>query len=339
MNNPEVNFRHLFAITGTYGTYEHAQHSVPRMEHGHCTDDVARVLVATMREPILTRDVMRLAQTSMQFLVQAQGDDGRVRNRRSHYGTWFGPFSAEDCWGRAMWAFGTAAARLPYAGPRMEMRSAFTRGTRVESPYPRANAFAVLGAGEILRVEPTDAPTLAFLSAAALVLDRSEIDSDWRWPESRLEYANAVLPEALMVIGQHLNITRLVDDGLRQLEWLCAMETRNLHLSITPSGGRGRRDSSLQFDQQPIEVAALADACVRAYELTRDSSWLVPIKMAIDWFVGDNDLGEPMCDFDTGAGYDGLTAGGPNQNQGAESTLACLMTLQFAPLLSLVPSQ
>jgi hypothetical protein len=41
-----------------------------------------------------------------------------------------------------------------------------------------------------------------------------------------------------------------------------------------------------------------------------------------------------MLDAATGAGYDGLEAGGHNLNQGAESTLAMLSTAQHARWLS-----
>ena len=37
-----------------------------------------------------------------------------------------------------------------------------------------------------------------------------------------------------------------------------------------------------------------------------------------------------MWDPVTGGGYDGLTATGPNLNQGAESTLALVTTMQYA---------
>ena len=39
-------------MTDRYGTYEHADGSAPRPEHGYCTDDMARVLVVTSREPV-----------------------------------------------------------------------------------------------------------------------------------------------------------------------------------------------------------------------------------------------------------------------------------------------
>jgi hypothetical protein len=77
-------------------------------------------------------------------------------------------------------------------------------------------------------------------------------------------------------------------------------------------------------------VAALADACAAAAAATGDSGWEQVIRRAAAWFDGDNDCGTMMWDDRTGGGFDGLTADGPNLNQGAESTLALIGTLQLA---------
>ncbi|MEU4218039.1 hypothetical protein AB0F10_22030, partial [Actinoplanes sp. NPDC026623] len=89
-----------------------------------------------------------------------------------------------------------------------------------------------------------------------------------------------------------------------------------------------------RYDQQPIEVAALADACVTAADATGDSLWHLGTRQTVGWFLGANDAGVEMWDRDTGGGYDGLTPHGPNLNQGAESTLALIATLQHARNLS-----
>jgi hypothetical protein len=103
---------------------------------------------------------------------------------------------------------------------------------------------------------------------------------------------------------------------------------------VTPAGGRGRGDAGPGFDQQPIEVSALADACGSAFRITRQPSWLTGVDLAWDWFGGDNDSATPMFDPRTGGGYDGLERYGRNLNQGAESTLAMLATAQQARRLS-----
>ena len=45
------SFAHLERMTDDCATFEHADHASPRREHGYCTDDMARVLVVTSREP------------------------------------------------------------------------------------------------------------------------------------------------------------------------------------------------------------------------------------------------------------------------------------------------
>ena len=49
--------------------------------------------------------------------------------------------------------------------------------------------------------------------------------------------------------------------------------------------------------------------------------------MAFEWFLGRNDLGLELYDASTGGCYDGLHEDRINENQGAESTLAFLLSL------------
>jgi len=50
----------------------------------------------------------------------------------------------------------------------------------------------------------------------------------------------------------------------------------------------------------------------------------------VSWFLGTNDAGTPLYDPDSGGGCDGLERDGRNENQGAESTLALVSTMQQA---------
>ena len=74
----------------------------------------------------------------------------------------------------------------------------------------------------------------------------------------------------------------------------------------------------------------LAEACRTAYDATGDRRWAIVIEQCNAWFVGANDGGVRMCDPVTGGGFDGLERHGASANQGAESTLAWLSTLQIA---------
>ena len=99
-------------------------------------------------------------------------------------------------------------------------------------------------------------------------------DAAWPWPEPRLTYANAVLPEAMIAAGVALDDATLRQRGLDLLAWLLDYETADGHLSPTPVGGqRAPATSGPAFDQQPIEVAALADACARAAAVDAGPIW------------------------------------------------------------------
>jgi len=191
-------------------------------------------------------------------------------------------------------------------------------------------AFAALGAAEVLDVVPRHAGARALITAAAVAIGRPVLDRTWPWPEPRLSYANAVLPDALLAAGAALDAPALVADGLRLLGWLLDEQTRDGHLSVVPVGGRGPGETGPGFDQQPIEVAALADACARAHLIARRPRWAEGIGLAADWFLGANDSATALHDPAGGGGCDGLERAGRNHNQGAESTLALLSTLQQA---------
>ena len=134
----------------------------------------------------------------------------------------------------------------------------------------------------------------------------------------------------MIAAGSTLGRPLLLRRGLDLLGWLLDRETRDGHLSVTPVGGSGPDDLGPRFDQQPIEVGALADACARALSVNGDRRWMDGIGAAADWFLGDNDVGVPMWDPDTGGAFDGLHQSGANLNQGTESTLAFVSTLQHA---------
>jgi hypothetical protein len=328
------SFDHVLSMTDRVGMFEHADHAIARREHGYCTDDVARLLIVIVREPRHTnRDEQALndlGRTAMRFLAESQGATGRTRNRRAAGGRWHGRRGVEDCWGRSLWAFGSAARLAPDDRMRSSALAHFNRGTAQRSPHRRAMAFAALGAAEILTSEPRHGCAQALLSDAIISIGPVSTDRSWPWPERRLSYANAALAEVLIAGGQLLGRPDVLDDGLRLLRWLLDRETVDGHLSPTPVGGAGPDDRPPMFDQQPIEVAAMADACARALDVTGDQLWDVGVEQCIGWFMGLNDRGSVMWDPATGGGFDGLTPVGPNLNQGAESTLALISTMQHS---------
>jgi hypothetical protein len=333
---PEPRFDHLLRLTDRRGTFEHARFAEPRPEHGYCTDDMARVLVVATREPDSGGEVNGLARLALQFLNEAQSHAGTCRNRMNRKGRWEDEPSLEDWWGRCIWALGTAAAHSDVSLVRRLAVVQFERAVQVRSPRPRAMAFAALGAAELLSVDPGQRAARKLLMHYADAVARPNGDAAWPWPEPRLTYANAVLAEAMIAVGVALDDSILRQQGLDLLGWLIELETAGGHLSPTPAAGRGPDDIRPAFDQQPIEVSTLADACARAAAIDTSSIWPDAVLAAAAWFMGVNDAQQLMWDPETGGGFDGLRADGVNHNQGAEATLALLSTMQHARRFSTV---
>ncbi len=328
---PPPPFAHLLRMSDETGVFEHAKLTEPRLEHGYCTDDVARALIAVMREPHRPSGLERLAATCLDFIERAQLPDGRFHNRLSLDGLWH-EVGADDTIGRALWALGVVAADAAHGEQRRRARAMFEAAAGFRTRSPRANAFIVLGAAELLAAKPQrpSAGVWELLEAAAAGLGRLAPDPNWPWPEARLAYANAVLAEARLVAGVTLGDDVFVAEGLELLSWLVDTETSGDHFSFTPVGGWAPGEPRPAFDQQPIEAAAMADACARAFDATGDSVWATRAIRAAAWFLGANDAGVPLFDVTSGGGKDGLSSDHANENQGAESTLALITALQQA---------
>ena len=331
---PGPNYRHLQRLTDDNGLFEHARFGEPRPEHGYCLDDVARGLVVTCREPDPSPAVRALAGRYLDFTLSAIGPDGACHNRMSRDGRWSDEPGLGDWWGRALWGLGVAAVAAPTRAMRARAVLGFRAAARRRSPDRHAMAFAALGAGELLMHRPEEASARAVLADAVVAIAVPDAsDSVWPWPEPRLRYASGAIVEALLLAGAALPDPAVRTAGFELLDFLVRTEIRDDRLSVTPVAGRGVDDTGIGFDQQPIEVAALADACARGFDLSADERWRSAVRSAWAWFTGDNDSATPMFDPITGAGFDGLQVGGCNQNQGAESTLAFLSTAQQAQRL------
>jgi hypothetical protein len=328
-------FDHLERLTDDRGLFEHALHTVPRREHGYCVDDVARGLVVVCHEPKPGAAARRLARCYLDFVLDALDPTGACHNRMAVDGQWRDEAAAGDWWGRALWGLGVAAMSAQTPGMRARALGGFRIAAQCRSLDIRSMAFAALGAAELLGRRPDEIAARRLLADTLAAIGRPKVDDPaWPWPEERLSYGNASIAEALIVAGDALPDESALNRGLSLLEFLLRIQTRDGHLSVTPVGGRGRDDIGPGYDQQPIEVSTLADACGSAFRITHQSSWLAGVSLAWDWFLGDNDSATPMFDPRTGGGYDGLERHGRNLNQGAESTLAMLATAQQARRIS-----
>lgn len=318
-------------MTSPSGLWEHALYSDPREQHGMCTDDNARALILLLRVPEPSADLRRMKKVYMRFVEDAALPGGGFHNRRDAFGRWTDRKGSDDSQGRAIWALGTVVSQAREPALQRAAIELFDR-QGFNSPSPRANAFAVLGAVEVLSAIPGH-PHASRMIRSWVGHIEVRSDSGWPWPETRLAYDNARLAEALIAAGTALDDGAMTNDGLRLLEWLVDIETTEGHFSFAPVGGWAPGDPRPGFDQQPVEGAAYADACARAWLASGDERWRELVEMAARWFLGRNDLGVAIYDVTTGASYDGLTRSGPNLNQGTESTISGLSTMQKAASL------
>jgi hypothetical protein len=327
---PDPPYDHLLRLGDHVGVFEHARGLERRTEHGYCTDDVARALVAILREPRRTGALAELGETCFEFILRAQLPDGRFHNRYSVEREWLDEAGPDDTTGRALLALAVAASRAASSVERETALRRFELGADFCSSWLRSSASAAIAASEALRVAPENRYARRLLATAATGLGIMGGDPGWPWPESRLSYGNALLAEAWIAAGAAAGDMGRLEDGLRLLAWLLHTETRAGHFSFTPAGGWGRLEPRPAFDQQPIEAAAMADACARAFDVTGDRQWADAVLLAAAWFLGDNDVGVPLLDEESGGCRDGLERDGCNENQGAESTIAMITTLQHA---------
>jgi hypothetical protein len=201
-----------------------------------------------------------------------------------------------------------------------------------ETTSPRGWAFALLGIHEYFRRLSGDrlvAHARDLLIARLFELHERTASADWPWFEDVLAYDNAQLSHALIVSGHAAESPRARDVGLSSLKWLLGVQ-KSPHGHFRPIGSNGfyrKGKEPAQFDQQPLEAQATVSACLAAHWVTGDAAWLREAHTAFDWFLGRNDLALEVYDATTGGCRDGLHQDRVNQNQGAESTLAFLLSL------------
>jgi len=327
---PEPNFAHLLRLSDDVGILEQACGSVPLREHGYRVDDAARAVVVICREPSPSPALVELLCTVLAFLVHAIQPNGTLHNRLGYDRRWHDSPGTGDWWGRALMAFGCAVANAPEAWMRDTALTAFERSAGQRSSWPRAMAFAGVGAADLLAVVPNHAGARRLLVDAATTVGEGDASVGWPWPQPRLTYANAVLTEVHLAAGAVLDDPRATAVGERLLSWLIRQETHEGHLSVTPAGGWAGGEPRPGFDQQPIEAATIADACARAAATSSDPQWTNGLRLAAGWFLGENDASSSMLCEETGGSADVLGPAGSSRNRGAESVLALLSTLQHA---------
>lgn len=330
---PPLKLDHLFKMSDHTGIFQHAIYNVPNYHEAYCTDDNARAFIFTvlMQELNLPEPKLdRLASSYLAFLWYAfDANTCRFRNFMSHERKWLELHGSEDSHARALWAVGTALGRSQNEGHRNLCGLLFQRGLPpvVRFSSPRAWAFALIAIHEYLRTFSGDrvvSQTRDVLTNMLADLFRANSSPDWQWFERTVTYDNAKLSHAMILSGHWTKQAEILEIGLTSLRWLLKAQTAEGG-HFAPIGCNGfwvRGGEKARFDQQPLEAHAMVSACIEAFAVTRDEFWRKAARRCFEWFLGRNDLGQPLYDSTTGGCRDALLQDHLNQNQGAESSLA-----------------
>jgi hypothetical protein len=345
---PASKLSHLKRMTDHTGLFQHSIFTVPNYGEGYTTDDNARALVFTVshaqrmmakvgnRGAAASKSSGDLSYRYLSFLEHSLNPaNGRFRNFLAFDRRWNEAQGSEDCHGRALWALGTVLGRSVDQGLRSAAGRLFEFSLPIAAEFrsPRAWAYTLIGIQEYLNSYPGDRDAQkvrSVLSRRLLEMYESIRSPDWQWFEDVLAYANARLPQALLLVGGACQDERLVSAGLEALDWLLAQQRSESDGHFVPIGSQGfyrRGGEKARFDQQPIEAAGAVSACLQAHRITGDSRWRSQAWSAFNWFLGNNDLQLPLYDPVSGGCRDGLHPDRANENQGAESTLSFLMSL------------
>jgi hypothetical protein len=337
---PKWRLEHLIRMTDSTGLLQHAKYTLPNLSEGYCTDDNARALRFAVYLEELELDTPEIQRLMMRYaaFVDAAFDPQRrrFRNFMTFDRQWVheDDLGSDDCFGRVLWALGAFVARSKRSGLRAWAMDLFLRAlpASLEMRSPRAWASALIGIDEYLSKLSGDPEVLqiqAALLSHLMGLHEQIAGNDWQWFESGLSYENALLPHALILSGHRRDESEVLQVGLRTLGWLTTLQ-RAPRGHFRPIGSNGfyqQNSGRADFDQQPIEACATVAASIAAYRVTEHPAWLNEARLAFEWFLGRNDLAAQVYDPSSGGCHDGLHVDRVNENQGAESTLAFLLSL------------
>jgi hypothetical protein len=330
-----ISLRHLDRMTDCTGLVQHAIYSVPRRESGYTIDDNARALRLCIRLWSYERDERMLNRliAYLSLLEFSKRPGGGFHNLMNYQRQWLDTDSSGDCQGQAMRALADVVSSglpddLRHLALELMQRAL---PTLAELRSLRAQAYVVIAFGRLRSMDHEVVPRVEAIARSAArhlmeCFERSRRPS-WVWFESRMTYANAVLPHALFVAERCWPDQGFGSVAAASFSFLEAQTTSaGLFEPVGSNGWYSHGETKARYDQQPVEAVTMADAALAGYELLGEEVYLTSLRRAHAWFRGGNSEGLIVGIEREGACYDGLMAGGVNRNQGAESTLAFLWT-------------
>ncbi|UAM98189.1 glycosyltransferase [Polaribacter litorisediminis] len=334
---PEINLRHIERLTMDLGMIQFAKIADPDFESGYTLDDNARALIAVAKHFELTgkfRD-LPLVHAYLNFILFCQQDDGSFLNYVTIHKLFFDKNrdeNLEDSNGRAIWALGEflSLRQLFDFNLQAQVENAFQKALHTihNLQSPRAIAFCIKGLYFYYHYK-NDKSILELITKLTdnLVSKyRGVSNKDWQWYEEYLTYGNALIPEAMLLAAKVTNSELFEVIAYKTFEFLLDITFNNEKIKVISNRGwhHKGKDKNI-FGEQPIEVAYTILTLSTFFNMYKKREYLDKMKIAFNWFLGENHLHQIIYNPVTGGCYDGLEQDHINLNQGAESTVCYLM--------------
>ena len=331
---PPFSLSHIKRLTDDTGIIQHAKFGIPNLKEGYCLDDNARALLMVLIAYRQKKDslALELSPIYLSYIHYMQNKDGTFRNFLSFNRNFLDEVGSEDSFGRTIWALGYLLGNAPndayYQTGKLVFFDAAPNFEKLKSIRSIANT--MIGISYYLKSNPADDVMTERLRNFAYTLIKHYEDNstgDWKWFEPLLAYDNGILPLALLHSAEILNDDKITATALDTMNFLTSITLKDGYLSIIGNKEWYKKDGERSmFAQQPIDALAMILMYHQAFHLTKNKEYLNKLYTSFMWFLGENDLRMSLYDFETKGCCDGFENYGVNRNQGAESSLAYLIS-------------
>ncbi|MBN1924207.1 MAG: glycosyltransferase family 4 protein [Prolixibacteraceae bacterium] len=331
---PPFSLAHINRLTDDTGIIQHAKFGIPNLKEGYCLDDNSRALLMVLMAYRQMKDkrALELSPIYLSYIHYMQNADGTFRNFLSFNRNYLDKVGSEDSFGRTIWALGYLLYNAPndayFQTGRLLFNNASPNFEKLKSIRGIANT--MIGICYYLKSAPSDDSMTERLRNMANILVKhyeNNQSPDWKWFESLLAYDNGILPLALLHSAQILNDNKITKTAIESMDFLTMHTMKDNYLSIIGNENWFKKEGERSvFAQQPVDAMAMILMYHQAYYLKKDKNYLNILYTSFLWFLGENDLRMSLYDFETKGCCDGFENYGVNRNQGAESSLAYLIS-------------
>jgi hypothetical protein len=332
---PPFNLSHVIRLTDSTGIVHNANYSVPNYKEGYSLSDNSRALLMAVMAYKQKKDkeALRLIPTYLSYINFMHKEDGGFSSHLGFDRTCQKNIESEDSFGLTVWALGYLIHFAPNDSYFQVANAILNQSIhRFEDlSLAKCMAFTIIGICHFLKRFPEDIPMGQVLAGMTKKIIRE-------YARAKKECVNdfgAIFKDrngiidvsiALFHAFEFIGEKRILDTAMDSMEYLEKAYFREGYLSFKHDEKEiQNQKSTRRFAQKPVHAMAIVLMYYQAYVATQDKIYVNMMCSAFMWFLGENDLGISLYDFETCGCCNALEKESVNTNQGAESTLAYLI--------------